>query len=584
MKINTSKLIRKVTESCSSPNGLKKIWASPDSIDHLKGEYFSFGKLRILKQKRLSSMVTGTDLKKQEMAKSPKAPVLVQKEFANLQYSTSQNDYLKPPPPPVTEAGEENEDDSQQQQEETTPLSLTIPTFDNVQTLPTPMTYTPLSPAGLSLSPIKDQKQPDQPLQIKKKRAHGSPRIGGGLDSVLLESQQRVISELIPAPSFQQQRVVSLPTVNEEPIPSFEPDIIPKEFAHTNIDTFDNHAESTLVGYPLQHLDKAHVLRWKKVKKIGEGNFSDVLLYESLDQTDPKMMQIAVKRIKYPVEVTDITFRGTPQYNDTLSRLESSLTRELGVLKLLDYPCIVKLYGINNPIFVQSKTPLRDLLAKNPALPPCDMIMSYCSGGDLLAAISRCLGELDIWLIQRLFTELVMAVNYLHDNNIIHRDLKLENILLKYPLEHIIALKDSPVFTSLNMIELADFGLCKQIQPGELCTARCGSEDYVSPEILMGVPYDGHLTDTWALGVILYSILEDRLPFDPPPNATSRQRNRATSHRIARFDWHWFRLANTELDAKEIVANTLTRKNQRWDIKQIMESIFVKTEMESLTF
>ena len=118
----------------------------------------------------------------------------------------------------------------------------------------------------------------------------------------------------------------------------------------------------------------------------------------------------------------------------------------------------------------------------------------------------------------------------------------------------------------------------------ELCTARCGSEDYVSPEILMGVPYDGHLTDTWALGVILYSILEDRLPFDPPPNATSRQRNRATSHRIARFDWHWFRLANTELDAKEIVANTLTRKNQRWDIKQIMESIFVKTEMESLTF
>ena len=57
---------------------------------------------------------------------------------------------------------------------------------------------------------------------------------------------------------------------------------------------------------------------------------------------------------------------------------------------------------------------------------------------------------------------------------------------------------------------------------------------------MLGQPYDGRATDAWALGVILYCLLESRLPFDPPPNA---RRSGKVAHRIAMGQWKWYRLA-----------------------------------------
>jgi protein-serine/threonine kinase len=74
-------------------------------------------------------------------------------------------------------------------------------------------------------------------------------------------------------------------------------------------------------------------------------------------------------------------------------------------------------------------------------------------------------------------------------------------------------------------------------------TTRCGSEDYAAPEILLGQPYDGRSTDAWALGVLLYALMEGRLPFDPPPGKVSRSR---PSHRIARCDWSWSRFGDAD--------------------------------------
>lgn len=450
-------------------------------------------------------------------------------------------------------------------EEQVTPLSLMIPTFESVQTLPTPMTYTP--PANLTRSPR-------QTLIIPKRRVDSGQAVPKDIGS-----QHRVVSELFPLPEAAQQRVSSLPTVSET---SSTTDFsFSGKGGIVEEDTYDD--QETLTGYALNRLDLP--LRWKKVRQIGSGNFSNVFLFESLDQvTNPRLRQVSVKRIIYPEELVDRRSLNQQLTKDLLSRLESSLSREISILKSLDHPCIVKLYGINNPVFVTSKKPLRDLMLRDDKLPLCDLIMSYCSGGDLLMAATSCSGKLEVQLIQRIFSELVIAVKYLHDNDVIHRDLKLENVLLKFPLSTIIDMMDSPVYMKHNLIELADFGLCKKIEPGEMCTARCGSEDYVSPEILMGVPYDGRLSDTWALGVILFGLLEDRLPFDPPPNASARQRNRATSHRIARYEWKWFRLLNEDSDAKDIVKHTLTRKSERWRINQIRESSFVKEIADALPF
>lgn len=455
----------------------------------------------------------------------------------------------------------------QELEQQRTPLSLVISSFDNVQTLPTPMAYTP--PAIQPRSPI------DQ-LHVVKRR---DPNRARNLN-LSPGKQQRYLSEIFPLPDSSVQRVNSLPTVSE----TATLDTALADSATEDEKPLLDVGEDILTGYLVDHYKEP--LYWRKLDEIGSGNFSTVFRYESLDQAHAELRQVAVKRIKYPEEL----IRGKcdddsdTKYKELLSRLESSLTRELSVLKSLSHPCVVKLFGINNPTFLQSGKPLRDLMNQNSGLPPCDMIMSYCAGGDLLTAAADCNGKIEMWLIQRIFAELTLAVKYLHESHVIHRDLKLENVLLKYPLPALIGMKDSPLFLQTNFIELADFGLCKRIKPGELSTARCGSEDYVSPEILMGVPYDGRLSDTWALGVILYGLLECRLPFDPPPNATARQRNRATAHRIARFDWKWYQWANTDTPAKEIVENTLTRKTNRWMVDNIYESQFVKEAVSQFAF
>ena len=483
-----------------------------------------------------------------------------------------------------------------------TPLTVNIPTFETINALPTPMAYTPLSPNILStMSPtLQMQQQPFQQLNIRKRRNNNNININNGNipnfkpfpneirnsrelnQAKNFPSSNRIVSELIPPPSLSPQRIVSLPTVTEEENltnakndekATFEA----KEEKILEASEF-NSEESVLSGFLLD--DMTQIKQWKKVKLIGTGNFSFVTLYESLEDFDKYYHQVAVKKIKYTDNIMNTN-------NDTLSRLESSLTRELSVLKTLNHPCVVKLYGINDPVFIQKEKPLTNLLQNGyKTLPSCEFIMSYCNGGDLLKELTECQGNVPHWLTQRLYCELVLAVKYLHENHIIHRDLKLENVFLKYSLDEIIGMRGTPIYKEQNMIELGDFGLCKKIEPGELCTARCGSEDYVSPEILMGVPYDGHLTDTWALGVVLYALLEDRLPFDPLPNANQRQRNRPVAYRIATFDWRWCKtIKETDLEtAKDVVKNTLTRKNQRWTIQQIYDSPYIQEVVPTLKF
>ena len=93
---------------------------------------------------------------------------------------------------------------------------------------------------------------------------------------------------------------------------------------------------------------------------------------------------------------------------------------------------------------------------------------------------------------------------------------------------------------------LTDLGLSRRIPPppaSPLLTTRCGSEDYAAPELLLGQPYDGRSTDAWALGVLLYALVEGRLPFDAPPGKPDRSRN---THRIARCDWIWVRFGDED--------------------------------------
>jgi protein-serine/threonine kinase len=118
------------------------------------------------------------------------------------------------------------------------------------------------------------------------------------------------------------------------------------------------------------------------------------------------------------------------------------------------------------------------------------------------------------WLVRILFGQLANAVGWMHSINLVHRDIKLENILLTrhfFPNDN---LQPSTLSPSGPLIKISDFGLSRFIDPNSpLLETRCGSEEYAAPELIIGKRYDGRKTDVWAMGVVLYALLSGSLPF-----------------------------------------------------------------------
>ncbi|KAM6295769.1 serine/threonine-protein kinase SIK3 isoform 2-T2 [Aegotheles albertisi] len=120
---------------------------------------------------------------------------------------------------------------------------------------------------------------------------------------------------------------------------------------------------------------------------------------------------------------------------------------------------------------------------------------------------------------RRKFKQIVAAVNFCHCRNIVHRDLKAENLLLD---------------ANLN-IKIADFGFSNIFTPGQLLKTWCGSPPYAAPELFEGKEYDGPKVDIWSLGVVLYVLVCGALPFDGSTLQNLRARVLSGKFRIPFF-------------------------------------------------
>jgi serine/threonine protein kinase len=111
--------------------------------------------------------------------------------------------------------------------------------------------------------------------------------------------------------------------------------------------------------------------------------------------------------------------------------------------------------------------------------------------------------------VQKIFAQLVGAVSYVHNLSCVHRDLKLENILLD----------------KNENVKLCDFGFTREYEgKSNYLQTFCGTVAYSAPEMLKGEKYAGEKVDVWSLGIILYALLCGELPFDEDDEQLMRKK------------------------------------------------------------
>ena len=123
------------------------------------------------------------------------------------------------------------------------------------------------------------------------------------------------------------------------------------------------------------------------------------------------------------------------------------------------------------------------------------IVMEYVCG-DLLSFIRK-RNKLNEPSAKIIFKQIIEGLKYIHKKKIIHRDIKLDNILIDLN----------------NTIKICDFGVSRKIEKGNLIYERCGTPAYIAPEIYSKIGYEDGKCDIWSAGITLYYMLSGNLPF-----------------------------------------------------------------------
>lgn len=216
-------------------------------------------------------------------------------------------------------------------------------------------------------------------------------------------------------------------------------------------------------------------------RTLGKGNFA------------------VVKLARHRITKTEVAIKIIDKTQLDAVNLEK-IYREVQIMKMLDHPHIIKLYQV-----METKNMLY-------------LVTEYAKNGEIFDYLAKH-GRLSEVEARRKFWQILSAVEYCHNRNIVHRDLKAENLLLDGHMN----------------IKIADFGFGNFFQPGEPLATWCGSPPYAAPEVFEGQQYEGPQLDIWSMGVVLYVLVCGALPFDGPTLPVLRQRVLEGRFRIPYF-------------------------------------------------
>ena len=278
---------------------------------------------------------------------------------------------------------------------------------------------------------------------------------------------------------------------------------------------------------------------YEVIKKIGEGSYGKIYKVKNKQSGDIRAMKQILKS-----KIPDI----------------NKFQNEIKILAMVDHPNIVRLFEV-----------IEDDKYFN-------LFQELCTGGELSRKIQTT--QLKEKEIARIFNEIMSAVAYCHEKGIVHRDLKLENILFASESP------DSPV-------KIIDFGFSVLLGKNNLnkdknnndngnnlkkfgfkrMKSKVGTLYYISPEIIKG-NYD-EKCDIWACGVILYILL-----CGYPPFTGSNDKEVYNIITQVKYDFNQPTWKNVSKYAKDLIKNMLTLAKNRYTAKQVLNSKWLEIKLK----
>ncbi|OWZ11702.1 ULK/ULK protein kinase [Phytophthora megakarya] len=213
-------------------------------------------------------------------------------------------------------------------------------------------------------------------------------------------------------------------------------------------------------------MSRASIGDYVVTSKLGSGSFAVVYKgYHKVSKTPVAIKALSLHKLS--------------------GKLLDNLEMEIAIMRKVDHPNVVKLYDIK-------KTDKHMYL-----------MLEYCAGGDLQQYMRRRQQNGDKLLTEdvarHFLKELAKGMQCLWQHNLIHRDLKPQNLLL---------VEDSPT----SALKIADFGFARPLAASSMAETLCGSPLYMAPEILRFQKYDAK-ADLWSVGTILFEMLAGRPPY-----------------------------------------------------------------------
>lgn len=271
--------------------------------------------------------------------------------------------------------------------------------------------------------------------------------------------------------------------------------------------------------------NKTIIKRYKKGKFLGKGGFAKCYEIHLLDSED----NIIEDKI-YAVKVVS-------KNNLNKSQAQQKLKSEIKIHKILIHKHIVKF----EHVFEDSDNVY--------------IILELCPNKTLNEILKKrkIITEIEL---KYFLDQILKAVSYMHKNKVVHRDLKLGNLFLNENME----------------IKIGDFGLATTIEfQGQLRTTVCGTPNYIAPEILGG-KNTGHSyeVDFWAIGVIIFTLLTGRPPFETDDVKETYKRIKSNKYSFPNNIY----ISN---EAKDFISKLLVLNPQdRININQMREHIFLQ--------